>query len=143
MATKTYNTASFIEKLLAPLPAGEKQPNDRKFMLELERDRARHWEHEEKKLETIRLKSSAAFALYRANNLDQSHLRECHSHQDRATVQIKRMMLLPAPGRRELRWKQGLMKCHGSAEAEAMFARDVERLGPIPAPKSKAPKKGF
>ena len=141
MALIAYNTSIFIEKLLAPIPTGEKQADDRKFMNELQCDRARHWEQEEKKLEVIRLKSSAAYALYRANNLDKSYLDECHSHQDRAVAQMRRMMLLPAPGRRELRWKQSLMKCHGSPEVEAMFARDVERLGPLPAPKSRKPRK--
>ena len=139
MATRTLNLAAFTAKLLAPLPAHAIQANDKTTQRSILNEMADAWDTGMRHVKLALAQREVAWWQYAiAERRGQSEVEyTAYSAQMmRVSAEIERQMLLPAPRKKELKWK--LESCHREtlgAEALAVLERDEARLALAPTQK--------
>jgi hypothetical protein len=135
MATQATNTTTFMDKLLAPLPADVEQVSSKLHNRALLEDAKRVWHIQKLKTNAVQYHRQAADLLC-------LHTEYCHP-ETVASLQLKRedqheiyiaecdaLMRVPAPTVAALRWKEGCREFAGGCpEWEAQITKDCLKLG--------------
>ena len=135
MATKTLNVAAFTAKLLAPLPASEKQVDDKITLRQIVDDMQVVWDRGMAHVHLAHHRRDVAWYTFviAGNRTSLPEYAVYCVLMNAVGDAVARQLLIAAPKMKELRWKRDMMKARRYAEnanAVALMARDEIRLAP-------------